>query len=108
MTHRRGVQITLDDIGPELTGWAKSNGLDPNRITMWSGCLPEVWGDQISYGLTVPDEDGKGDLWDEFHDRPLIVPKWAKVSPLPVGVGRVIEKCEQLPRHTCPTCGDGK
>jgi hypothetical protein len=99
-----GTQITTDDIGkPELMAWAEANGLNPRSITMQSGCLPEVWGDCIFYGYVPQDEDGK-DLYDQFHSRLFVVPRTKKVAPLPDGVGRAIEKCEQIPPHECPTC----
>lgn len=100
-----GIQITLDDIGnPELEAWARAQGLDPTRITMQAGCLPEIWDGYIHYGRTIKDENGF-DLLDQFHDRVFVVGRFKKlISPLPSGIGRVIDQPKQLSGHKCPTC----
>ena len=101
-----GWQITVEDCGkPELLEWARDHGMDPERVSMNHGHLPEIWDGQICYGDVVIDPETGRDLVDEIHSVPVIKVRNAPVTrPLPPGVGRQISQSEQVTWHRCATC----
>ena len=100
-----GVQIPINpEATDELCAWARANDLDPDRISMNDGHLPEIWDGHIYVGYIVRDENGK-DVFDPLHCtlvvQPMVVPL---KQEMPAHLGRVIETSEQLHQHACAAC----
>lgn len=100
-----GTQLLRDvEMTDELCSWARANGMDPDRISMNDGHIPEIWDGQVCVAYLVRDEDGR-EVYDEIHRTRVVRPHWFPIThPLPAHLGRPIEQTEQVPVHPCTTC----